>query len=160
MKERPPFHWRYVMLPLVMFFLSGIVACFYPRLPEGGMAIAFNWDGSPKYWQSQGGTLAILLGTQLFIILFAAGLVLILKRFAPSSQKNPALFERGLFFIGNLPGILQVILFLIMIDSFWYNLYQVHPLPVWALLVIALLIASLAPLVTVVYAFLALKRKG
>ncbi|HEY79320.1 MAG TPA: DUF1648 domain-containing protein [Dehalococcoidia bacterium] len=129
------FRWTYILLPLAVLLLSIILAIyFYPRLPDE-VATHFRPDGTPTRLLSQGMSLAWLLAPQLFLILIATGTTWGITKIGLLSQPAADSGIRPqwiLQFMGNAFALPQLVLFLVMLDIFSYNSYQVHIMPLWA----------------------------
>jgi uncharacterized membrane protein len=129
------FRWTYILLPLAVLLLSVILALyFYPRLPAE-VATHFRPDGTPTRLLSQGMSLVWLLAPQLFLTLIAAGTTWGITKIGLLSQPAADSGIRPqwiLQFMGNAFALPQLILFLVMLDIFSYNSYQVHIMPLWA----------------------------
>jgi uncharacterized membrane protein len=129
------FSWTYILLPLAVLLLSIILAVyFYPRLPIE-VATHFRPDGTPTRLLSRGTSMIWLLAPQLFFTLTAAGITWGITRIGLLSQ--PAADSgirphQTLQFMGNAFALPQLVLFLVMLDIFSYNSYQIHIMPLWA----------------------------
>jgi uncharacterized membrane protein len=141
------FRWTYILLPLAVLLLSIILAVyFYPRLPIE-VATHSRPDGTPTRLLSRGMSLVWLLAPQLFLILIATATTRGITRLSPLSQ--PAADSgisphRILQFMGNAFALPQLALFLVMLDIFSYNSYQIHIMPLWASVLIVVGLATVA----------------
>jgi uncharacterized membrane protein len=145
------FRWTYLLLPVVVLLLSIILALyFYPRLPAE-VATHFRPDGTPTRLLSREVSLVWLLAPQLFLILIAAGTTWGITTIGLLSQPETDSGIRPqwiLQFMGNAFALPQLVLFLVMLDIFSYNSYQIHIMPLWAAVFI------IVGLATVVFAML------
>jgi uncharacterized membrane protein len=155
------FRWTYILLPLAVLLLTIILALyFYPRLPAE-VATHFQPDGTPTRLLSRGVSLVWLLAPQLFLILIAAGTtwgitkIGLLAQSAADSWVRP---HRILQFMGNAFALPQLVLFLVMLDIFGYNSYQIHIIPLWASVFIVVGLATVV-LAILLAALIARARK-
>lgn len=136
------FRWRYILLPVIVFFLSlGLTAGFYSVLPETA-AYVFGNDGTPAKWTDRGILVVWSAVIQLCLTL-AAALVTrtiagVYNRYVQpdSSAVGPV---RIITLMGNMIVLPQVIILFAMIDIFSYNSYGTHFLPLWLNALIVLL---------------------
>lgn len=155
---RLPFRWRYVMLPLILLFLSiAISAYFYHLLPED---VAYNLNPrlSPDKWLGRGTILSWMLVPQLCLVLVATGITWIITRLGIlSGQENGAWIkpEMILSIMGNMIALPQVILAFAMLDIFSYNSYQFHIMPLW---IFALLVMGAGVVMLGIFFILAIRQ--
>jgi uncharacterized membrane protein len=140
------FHFGYVLLPVVILFLSIIiVAFFYPRLPAE-VAYHFQSDGSPDKWLSRGAIILWTLLPQLLLTLLAGviiwGMTKLSARFRQSKSTGikPG---RVLSVMGNMVALPQIILCFAVLDIFSYNSYQIHLLPLWVFALIVMVVGGI-----------------
>jgi len=152
------FRWSYIVVPLVLLFLSVVLAVyFYSRLPVE-VAYHFQGDGLPDRWVSRGVIVLWLLLPQLFFTLVAWvltwGMTRLAALFRPSGS---SMVKAGgvLSAMGNMIALPQAVLFVAMLDIFSYNSYQMHLLPLWA---IALIIMGVGGIVLGVFFLRAMWR--
>jgi uncharacterized membrane protein len=134
------FRWGYIVLPVVILFLSVILtAFFYPRLP---VEVAYHFrGGSPDKWLSRSAIILWALLPQLFLTLLAGAVTWGIAKLSgqyikpESSGIRP---ERIILFIGNMIALPQIILGFAMLDIFSYNSYQIHLLPLWVFALIVM----------------------
>ena len=150
-----PFRWKYVVLPLVFFFLSiTLAAYFYHQLPAQ-VATRFTFDGTPDGWLSREITMVLMLAPQLLLTLMAVavtwGITKLGFLFKPPEgiRLRP---ERILLFMGNVIALPQLILCFAMLDIFSYNSYQRHfvPMPIFLLVILGLATIALGMLLVLI----------
>ena len=132
------FHWKYIALPVAVFFLSLILtACFYPVLPS---EVAYHFKGGiPDKWLSRGAITAWILVPQFLLTLLAGVMVWGISRFSNRFQPTTSRWVGKLFSImGNMIALPQIILGFAMLDIFSYNSYQTHLMPLWVFAVIVM----------------------
>ncbi len=129
------FRWTYILLPLAVLLISIILSLyFYPRLPAE-VATHFRPDGTPTRLLSRGISMVWVLAPQLFFTLIAAGTTWGITKLGFLSQPSADSWirpHRILQFMGNAFALPQLVLFLVMLDIFSYNSYQIHIMPLWA----------------------------
>jgi uncharacterized membrane protein len=130
MDNKITFRWTFIILPIVLFFISLILtAIFYQQLPT---EVAYHFKGdSPDRWLSRGAFVAWLLIPQFFFTLLAfivVRLVLLSARYWPAENK---LMRRLLPVMGNMIALPQVILTFAMLDIFLYNTYEIRLISIW-----------------------------
>ena len=135
------FHWKYIIMPVVVLLLSIIIAVyFYNRLPVE-LAYHFKSDGTPDRWLSRTAFVLWMLLPQLFLTLMAVALILGISRLsALFRQPERALIapEKILLFMGNMVAMPQIVLGFAMLDIFSYNSYQTHIMPLWVFALIVM----------------------
>lgn len=135
------FHWRYIMLPVIILFLSVVIAVYFYRLLPAEVAYHFK-TGSPDRWLSRGTLLLWMLLPQLFLTLVPGVILWGITRLAAllpqlgSIQVKPG--SSMLSLMGNMFALPQVILCFAMLNIFSYNSYQVHLLPLWVFTLIVM----------------------
>ena len=156
--ERLPFHWSYIILPLVLLLVSIILtAYFYPRLPA---EVAYNLrpGDSPDKWLGRGAITAWMLVPQLFLALVAGGITWGVTRLGIATRQPEGARlkpERVLSFMGNMFALPQIILAFAMLDIFSYNSYQVHIMPLW---VFALIVMGVGAIILGIFFILAIRQ--
>jgi uncharacterized membrane protein len=128
--KKTTFRWTFIVLPVVLLFISLILtAVFYRQLPA---QVAYHFqDSSPDKWLSRGTFITWLLIPQVFFTLLAfivVRVVLLSARYWPT-ENSP--MKRILPVMGNMVALPQVILTFTMLDIFLYNAYQIRLVPVW-----------------------------
>ena len=139
------FKWRYVIVPVILLLLTGVMmSFFYNKLPEQA-AYHFLVDGSPDKWASPVAIVLVGLLIQAGLVFIGWVMVMIASRIAPSSQTENMVLkpESLLVWMGNLVALPQIIFGFVMLDLFSYNVYQKHLMPVWLFMVIVLVIATI-----------------
>ncbi len=158
MLERPSFRWGYIILPVVILFLSIVlVGYFYNRLPVE-VVYRFNADGSPDRWLNRGMIILWMLLPQFFLTLLAGTITWgVTKLGALFRQLESTRLKTGeiLLLMGNMMALPQVILGFAMLDIFSYNSYQVDLLPLWAF---ALIIMGLGGIVLNIFFIRAIRQ--
>ncbi len=61
--------------------------------------------------------------------------------------------EKVVLFMGNIFALPQLLLYFAMVDIFSYNLYQTHLMPMWAFLLVILVLVTIALGIFLVYIF-------
>ncbi|MBI4294591.1 MAG: DUF1648 domain-containing protein [Chloroflexi bacterium] len=145
--ERLPFRWRYVALPLALCLASLIlVACFYPRLEGARLATHFSFSGQPDGWMGRSAFVAIMLAIQFGFAGISLALVRWLSAWLRPGAPAQVSASASQWLLGNLLAVGQMVVLYAMADTFWYNLYQAHLLPVWLFIILAVISATLVPL--------------
>jgi len=101
-----------------------------------------------------------MLAPQFLLAMVAAGITLAMTRLSAFFQppQNAAIKPaRIMLLIGNMVALPQIILFFAMLDTFSYNSYQVHLMPLW---VFALIIMGLGAIALGVIFIKALRQAG
>ncbi len=133
------FHWSYIILPVVILFLSIILtACFYHRLPVE-VAYHFKTDGSPDRWLSRGAIILWMLLPQLFLTLLAGVITWGITKLGALFRQPERTWikpEQILSLMGNMIALPQIILCFATLDIFSYNSYQIHIMPLWVFVLI------------------------
>ena len=138
------FRWKYILLPLIVLFISVILfAIFYWQLSPQ-VAYRFNTDGLPISTASREMLALFMLLPQLVFVLLGASLTgMITKVGGSMGQVSPSLNpERIIMIMGSMVIIPQIILGFIMLDIFSYNINGSHPMPVWLFALIVMLIGG------------------
>jgi uncharacterized membrane protein len=152
------FHWSYIILPLVVLFLSIVLtAYFYHRLPAE-VAYSFKLDGLPDKWVSRGMIILWMLLPQLLFTLLAAAITWGITRLGILSMQAEGIRikpKRILFLMGNLVVLPQIIICFALADIFSYNSYQIHIMPLW---IFALIIMGLGAIILSVFFISAIRR--
>ena len=152
------FRWSYIILPLVILFLSIVLtAYFYNRLPAE-VAYGFKLDGSPDRWLSRGTIILWLLLPQLLLTLLAAAITWGITRLGIlSKQTEGTRIKPGriLALMGNLVALPQIILCFALADIFSYNSYQTHIMPLW---IFVLIIMGLGAIILNIVFFSAIRQ--
>ncbi|MBI4286044.1 MAG: DUF1648 domain-containing protein [Chloroflexi bacterium] len=144
--SRLPFRWQYIVLPLAILLAAIVLSgYFYGLLPET-VAYHFQADGTPDRWSGRGLALVWVLAPQLVLTMVAAGIVRGMCRLNVLAQPGDSVIrpESILLFMGNMVGLPQLILAFAMLDIFSYNAYQMHFLPLWLVVLIALGLSTVA----------------
>ncbi len=146
------FRWKYVLLPVVVLFLSVVLAgYFYPLMP-GEVAYRFI-SGSPDKVAGRNLVIALSLIPQFLFVLLAFavawGVVLISSRFR---QMESLPVKTLLSLMGNMVALPQFILSFAMLDIFSYNAYGIHIMPVWWFALLVMVLGGIAIVVSFVLA--------
>jgi uncharacterized membrane protein len=136
------FKWTFIILPVVLFFISLILtAIFYQQLPT---QVAYHFqDDSPDRWLSRGAFAAWLLIPQLLFTVLAFIVVKIIlssARYWPAENK---LMRRLLPVMGNMVALPQIILTFAMLDIFLYNAYEIRLIPIWVFTIIIMVFGAI-----------------
>lgn len=152
--RKPTFRWTFIILPVVLFFISLVLtAIFYQQLPT---QVAYHFQGdSPDKLLSRGPFIAWLLVPQFFFTLLAfivVRLVLLSARYWP---EDITLMRRILPVMGNMIALPQIILTFAMLDIFLHNAYQIRLIPIW---VFATIIMVLGVIILGVFFFQTIRQ--
>jgi hypothetical protein len=148
------------MLPLATLLATLILTAYFYRLLPAEIAYIFNLDGSPARWLSREMVTGWLLAPQFLLAMVSAGITLAMTRLSAffKSPQNAAIKPAGIMLlIGNMVALPQIILLFAMLDTFSYNSYQVHLMPLW---VFALIIMGLGAIALGIIFIQALRRAG
>ena len=157
-KEGLRFHWRYIVLPLVILLLSAALSAYFYHLLPAEVAYNFKPDSSPDNWLSRDMTIVWMLVPQILLTLLAAAITWgITKLGIPFGQPQsfPIKLESVLSFMGNVVALPQIIFLFALADIFSYNSYHTHIMPLWAF---ALIIALVGAVILGVFFILAFQR--
>ena len=137
------FRWTYIILPASILVIAVILtAVFYAQLPNE-VAYRFS-DGEPTHVTGRGGVIAWVIGLQFVFAVLSLILVFIATSTSRRMQIEETGLNRSVFTVmGNLPGLIQIILLFAMLDIFLYNAYQIKLIPVWVFTVIVLILGGL-----------------
>lgn len=141
-----PFRWRYILLPTAILFLSILLSAYFYHLLPGEVAYHFKSDGSADRWLSRETIIVWALVPQIILTLLAGGLTWGIAKLGTrfSQAKNAkAKLEELLLLIGNMIVLPQVILCFAMLDTFSYNSYQIHIMPVWLFALIIMVLGGI-----------------
>ena len=93
---------------------------------------------------SRSAIFAWMLVPQLFLTLLSAaivwGIVKLSTRFQPTASYSVG---KTLFLMGNMIALPQLILGFTMLNTFGYNAYDTRILPIWAVVLIVILVSTL-----------------
>ena len=140
------FRWRYILLPLAIFFLSILLSAYFYHLLPTDVAYHFKSDGSADRWLSREMIIVWTLMPQILFTLVAGCLTWGITRLsilfgqAESTRIKP---EGVLLLIGNMIVLPQVILCFAMLDIFSYNSYQIHIMPLWLFALIIMVLGGI-----------------
>ncbi|MBI4267189.1 MAG: DUF1648 domain-containing protein [Chloroflexi bacterium] len=140
------FRWSYVILPVIILSLSVVLAAFFYRLLPPESAFHFESDGSPDKWTSPVAIVLWMLLPQFIFAGLAGGIVVGVTRFSMRfklTERPQIKVEKILMLMGNMVAMPQVILSFAMLDIFLYNAYQIHIMPLWAFVLIVMLIGAM-----------------
>ncbi|MFC2071302.1 DUF1648 domain-containing protein [Chloroflexota bacterium] len=152
------FHWSYIILPVVILFLSIILTTYFYHLLPGEVAYHFKSDGSPDRWLSRGAIILWMLLPQLFLTLLAGAMTWGITRLGVLFRQKESTWvkpESILLLMGNMIGLPQIILCFAMLDIFSYNSYQIHIMPLW---VFALIVMGLGGIVLGIFFIRAIRQ--
>ncbi len=141
------FHWNYIILPVVILFLSIILTIYFYRLLPVEVAYHFKADGSPDRWLGRGAIILWMLLPQLFLTLLAGVITWGITRLSALFRQPESTWikpERILLLMGNMIGLPQIILCFAMLSVFSYNSFQIHLMPLW---VFALIVMGLGGII-------------
>jgi uncharacterized membrane protein len=138
------FEWKYITLPLIIFFISVIIAAiFFPQLPEQ-VAYRFNTDGLAESWMSRLGITAVMVGLQFVIVAMVILVVKAIVSFGKTIEQTASNFnpDRFMLLIGNIAALPQLVLAVIMYDIFSFNVVEKHVLSLWLIILILVIIGA------------------
>jgi uncharacterized membrane protein len=139
------FEWKYITLPLIIFFISVIIAAiFFPQLPNE-VAYRFNSEGVAESWMSRMGITATMIGLQLFIIALVILVVRGIVNFGKAIEQTSSNFnpDRFMLLIGNIAALPQLVLAIVMFDIFSFNITEKHVLSIWLIILILAIIGAI-----------------
>ncbi len=137
------FRWSYIMLPVVFFLFSVILAVvFYNKLPP---EVYYHFSGDiPDREVSRVAIIAWLLIPQFFLAFIGVAISgigsIISKKYELSDSNH---IKRMLMAMGNMVALPQIILIFAMLDIFLYNAYDIRLIPLWIVIVIILLLGTI-----------------
>lgn len=136
------FRWTYIVLPVVVFVLSMVLAAgFYHRLPAG---VAYHFeDGAPDRWMGRGAVIAWMIAPQFVFALFALIITSVAAWLGARMRLADSISTRKVLFImGNMVALPQIILAFAMLDIFLYNAYRIHLMPLWIFAVMVMVVGG------------------
>jgi uncharacterized membrane protein len=139
------FEWKYITLPLIIFFISVIIAAiFFPQLPEQ-VAYRFSSEGTAESWMSRIGITATMIGLQFFIIALVILVVRVIVNFGKAIEQTASNFnpDRFMLLIGNIAALPQLVLAIVMFDIFSFNITEKHVLSIWLIILILAIIGAI-----------------
>jgi len=145
-KDIQPFHWSYIIAPIVVLALSIILTAYFsPRLPDE-VAYHFSPDGSPDKWLSRGAAIAWAVIPQLFLTLLAGAITwgtTRLSRLFGQTESAGIKPERVLSLMGNMIALPQIVLCFAMLNIFSYNAYQTQLMSIWVFALIIMVVGGI-----------------
>lgn len=138
------FHWRYIVLPLVILMLSIVLAAYSYHLMPAEVAYRFGTDGIPQGWFGRQSYLLLVILPQLLLVLAAAVVIWSTSRLGRSSGQAAGTLnlERVVLIMGNMVVLPQIVLAFVMLDIFSYNVYSMHLVPIWLFTLIIMAIGG------------------
>ncbi|MDD4924435.1 MAG: DUF1648 domain-containing protein [Dehalococcoidales bacterium] len=137
-KKGLTFEWKYITLPLIIFFISFIMAAiFFFQLPDQ-VAYRFTADGNAESWMGKTAITAIMLGLQFVIIVMVILIVKAIVGFGQAIEQTSPNFnpDRFMLLIGNIAALPQLVLAVVMFDIFSFNVVDKHVLSIWLIILI------------------------
>ncbi len=132
------FEWKYITLPLIIFFISFIMAAiFFFQLPDQ-VAYRFTALGAAESWMGKTAITAIMLGVQFVIIVMVILIVKAIVGFGQAIEQTSSNFnpDRFMLLIGNIAALPQLVLAVVMFDIFSFNVVDKHVLSIWLIILI------------------------
>ena len=133
------FRWQYIMLPIIICFLFVILsAVFYSKLPAD-VGYHFKPDGTPDRWLNREMAMALMLAPQILLTLLAGATTKGITKLGILSEQTGGIGiepQKILSRMGNVVALPQIVIGLVILDIFTYNIYQIHILPTWAFLLV------------------------
>lgn len=132
------FEWKYITLPLIIFFISFVIAAiFFFQLPDQ-VAYRFTAGGTAESWMGKTAITAIMLGLQLVIIVMVILIVKAIVGFGQAIEQTSPNFnpDRFMLLIGNIAALPQLVLAVVMFDIFSFNVVGEHVLSIWLIILI------------------------
>jgi purine-cytosine permease-like protein len=137
------FRWAYIALPVSLFIISAALAAYYYRLLPEETAYHFV-NGTPDRWLDRGAIIAALVAPQAICALLAFAIVRVAISGISRYALENAPLKKITLAMGNMTALLQVILLFAALDIFFYNVYEIKLMPLWAFSLIFLVLAGLA----------------
>ncbi|MFC1980117.1 DUF1648 domain-containing protein [Chloroflexota bacterium] len=156
------FRWNYILLPVIILFLSVFLSIYFYRLLPAEVAYHFRLDGTPDRWFGRGIAMVWTLLPQLLLTLLAGATMWIITKLGIFSRYTQSTWikpEKVLLFMGNMIALPQFVLFFAMLDIFSYNSYQVHTMPMWVFLSVILGLATIALMLLLAFIFSRARRQ-
>jgi uncharacterized membrane protein len=149
---RLPFRWKYILLPVIFFAISVILAMYFIGKLPFQIAYHFDFNGAPDGWIIREYAIAIGLAIQLVLLLISFFIVMGVRRNSLFSSQSPANIKPDTLvtLTVNLPAFLQLVILFEMGDIFSYNAFYKHIFPQWLFLIIVLVLATAAFLAFVI----------
>jgi hypothetical protein len=137
------FRWSYIMLPVVLFLLSIILAAiFYNKLPS---EVYYHFTGDiPDREISRIASIAWMLIPQFFLMFIGvaiSGTGSVISRKYELTDSNH--IKKLLMAMGNMVALPQIILIFAMLDIFLYNAYDIRLIPLWIVIIVVLLLGTI-----------------
>jgi uncharacterized membrane protein len=159
---RLPFRWKYILLPVIFFAISVILAIYFIGKLPFQIAYHFDFNGAPDGWVIREYAIAIGLAAQFVLLLISFFIVMGVRRNSLFSPQSEASIKPDTIvtLMGNLPAFLQLIILFEMCDILSYNAFQKHIFPVWLFLIIILVLATAAFIGFVIFVALRAVRQS
>ncbi len=138
---RLPFRWRYVVVPVLVLFVSVVAAAYFFGLLPSQIAYHFAADGSADRWVGRGALMMALVAPQFLLAFLGAVVAHIVARvgtrFVQDGSTPAPAIESITTVMSNMVALPQLVLCFAMVDIFAYNAYLVHlpPLYIFAMAV-------------------------
>jgi hypothetical protein len=129
------------VLPVVLLVLSAaLAALFYGRLPA---EVAYHFSGgTADRWAGRGALTFWLMAPQVVLtivgVVISGGAAFLSSRLWPEGTPSRVL----LLVMGNMVALPQVVLAFAMLDIFLYNVYQIHLIPLWAFVLLVMVVGG------------------
>jgi len=140
-----PFRWRAVLLPIsILVLVAAMCAWFAGKLPVQP-ASSFTADGMPSTFVSRSTLILWALLPQLLLTLLALMVAWGMTRIGGllrSTEESGVKLENLLFIMGNMVALPQLILGFAMLNTFGYNAYQTRIVPLWAVVIIVVIVGA------------------
>lgn len=141
--ERLAFRWVYIILPVILLIIAGIIAAiFYGQLSAD---VAYHFvNGTGDRWLGREAITAWMVIPHAVCVLLS---FIIVRTVLASTSHFPVEgtpIKSIIPVMGNMAALLQVILVFAELDIFLYNIYEIKLMPLWLFSLIFLVLAAAA----------------
>jgi len=129
-QETIRFRWSFAILPLLVFLASIISAgIFLPQLDGTVVLSASASDAGREI--SRAALLSLLLVPNVIFTLIALALVRLLISGVRDWRGDAPFINRVLPLVGNMPGLIQAVILVVILQVCLYNVYEISIGPFW-----------------------------
>lgn len=129
------FRWSFVIIPLIVFVISVIMAAVFIPLLGDTVLLRFSDNGSAREI-SKAGLLTLLLAPNVLFTLISLALVRLLMAGSKNWDTETSFITRVVPLLGNMPGLVQAVVVAAVLQICLYNIYNVSIGPFWVYAVI------------------------
>lgn len=143
--KRLSFPWKAVILPSIIFLLSVVMVIFFFNKIPLEVGSRFTADGVPTDWTTRGILVMWTLLPQFLLALLAFMVcwgVTRIGSLAHYAEEAGIKLDSLLLAMGNMIALPQLVLGFAMLNTFGYNAYHIRLVPLWAIVLIIIVIGT------------------